>query len=156
MSEEKMLIERFYAAFQQRDFKTMAGCYHPDASFKDEAFQLKGSEIGSMWQMLCERGTDLELEYSVSELSGVVSAHWEPRYTFGQTGRKVHNIVDAEFTFKDGKIINHIDRFDFWRWSRQALGAPGFLMGWSSFLQNKVGTMANKSLKSFIKKQSVK
>ncbi|WP_250658073.1 nuclear transport factor 2 family protein [Alkalimarinus coralli] len=152
MSAEKELIEKFYRAFQQRDYQTMANCYHPDAKFEDEAFKLQGNEIAAMWHMLCERGTDLELSFSVSEQSGKVSAHWEPRYTFSQTGRKVHNIIDAEFEFKDGKIIKHRDQFNFWRWSRQALGTPGLLLGWSSMLQNKVSQMANKSLRSFMKK----
>lgn len=152
MSTEKELIQAFYSAFQKRDYQTMAQCYHPDATFRDEAFQLKGSDIGAMWHMLCERGTDLEVTFSVSEVDGKVAAHWEASYTFSQSGRKVHNIVDAEFEFKDSKIIQHIDHFNFWRWSRQALGAPGLLLGWSSMLQNKVGVMANKSLQSFIRK----
>ena len=132
----------------------MAACYHTDAYFRDEAFELKGKQIAAMWHMLCERGADLELTYSVSDNNGVVSAHWEPRYTFSQTGRLVHNIVDAEFEFKDEKIIRHIDHFDFWRWSRQSLGTPGLLLGWTSFLKNKAGKMANKSLTSFIKKHA--
>ncbi len=154
MSSHKALIEKFYTAFQNKDFKTMADCYHPDAYFRDEAFELKGKHIGAMWHMLCERGADLAITYSVTESDGVISAHWEPKYTFSQSGRFVHNIIDAEFEFKDGKIMKHIDHFDFWRWSRQSLGAPGLLLGWSSFLKNKVSTMASKTLKSFIKKHS--
>ena len=152
MNSHKTLIENFYIAFQKKDFQTMAECYHPDAYFRDEAFELKGAEVGAMWKMLCERGKDLVLTYTVSENEGVVTAHWEPKYTFSQTGRFVHNIVDAEFEFKDGLIIKHIDHFDFWRWSRQSLGMPGMLLGWSSFLKKKVGVMASKSLESFIKK----
>lgn len=151
MNANKELIENFYAAFQNKDYKAMAACYHPDACFRDEAFELEGKQIGAMWHMLCERGADLELTYSVSDNNGVVSAHWEPRYTFSQTGRVVHNIIDAEFEFKDEMIFRHIDHFDFWRWSRQSLGAPGLLLGWTPLLKNKVATMANKSLTSFIK-----
>jgi len=154
MSSHKALVEKFYTAFQSKDFQTMAECYHPEVYFRDEAFELKGKQVGAMWHMLCERGTDLVMTYSVSEKNGLVFAHWEPKYTFSQTGRFVHNIIDAEFEFKDGKIIRHIDRFDFWRWSRQSLGAPGVMLGWSSFLKKKVGTMANQSLMSFIKKHS--
>jgi len=152
MSSNKALIESFYAAFKNKDFKTMAECYHADAYFRDEAFELKGKQVGAMWHMLCERGADMVLTYSVSETNGVVTAHWEPKYSFSQTGRFVHNIIDAEFEFKDGKIVRHIDHFDFWRWSRQSLGMPGLLLGWSSFLKKKVGTMANKALAGFIKK----
>ncbi|UZE94596.1 nuclear transport factor 2 family protein [Alkalimarinus alittae] len=149
MSNEKQLIETFYSAFKKRDYQIMASCYHPDATFKDEVFQLKGRDIAAMWQMLCERGADMEMTFSVTEKDGKVNAHWEPRYTFSQTGRNVHNIVDADFEFKGGKIIKHVDHFSFWRWSRQALGISGLLLGWSSLLQNKVATVANKSLQRF-------
>jgi hypothetical protein len=152
LQTRKTLIETFYSAFQKKDFKTMAACYHPDAYFRDEAFELQGKEIGAMWHMLCERGADMEMTFSVSDKQGKVSAHWEPTYTFSQTGRFVHNIIDAEFEFKDGKIIKHIDQFNFWRWSRQSLGLPGIALGWSSLLRKKVGAMAGSSLKKFIKK----
>ncbi|MFD2230449.1 nuclear transport factor 2 family protein [Alkalimarinus sediminis] len=152
MSKEKQLIQTFYTAFKARDHVSMAKCYHPDAVFRDEVFSLKGEYIGAMWQMLCERGADMEMTFSVTETSGIVTAHWEPTYTFRQTGRIVHNIIDAEFEFKDGKIVNHVDRFNFWRWSRQALGVPGLVLGWSPFLRNKVSVMANKALQTFINK----
>ena len=146
------LIDTFYRAFQKKDFKTMAECYHPDVYFKDEAFELEGKKIGAMWHMLCERGTDLKMTYSVAEKSGKVSAHWEPSYSFSQNGRFVHNIIDAEFEFKDGKIIKHLDHFSFWRWSRQALGFVGLVLGWTPLLQKKVSTMAASNLEKFIAK----
>ena len=150
----KALIETFYSAFQKKDYKTMAKCYHPDVYFRDEAFELKGKEVSAMWHMLCERGTDMKMTFSVSEEQGKISAHWEPTYTFSQTGRFVHNIVDAEFEFKDGLIIKHIDRFNFWSWSRQALGLPGIILGWSGLLRKKVSTMAGANLQKFMKKNS--
>jgi len=154
MHQHIALIETFYRAFQQKDFKTMGDCYHEDAFFRDEAFELHGKEVAAMWHMLCERGTDLTMTFSVQERQGKVTAHWEPRYSFSQTGRPVHNIVDAQFEFKDGKIIRHIDQFGFWRWSRQSLGLPGLLLGWSGFLRNKVRTMADKNLKKFMAQHS--
>ena len=42
------------------------------------------------------------------------------------------------------------DRFDFWRWARQALGAPGWLLGWSPLLRNKVRATAAKNLARFM------
>jgi len=154
MSRNKDLIEKFYAAFSQKDYQSMAECYHEQASFKDAAFDLKGKEIAAMWHMLCERGKDLKVVYAVTENKQNVSAHWEADYTFSQTGRYVHNVIDAEFEFKDGKIFRHNDRFDFWRWSRQSLGLPGLLLGWSAFLENKVRHMAGKSLTSFMAKHA--
>ena len=150
MQNNKELIKTFYNAFQKRDFKTMTNCYHPEASFRDEAFELKGSEIGAMWQMLCEKGKDLEIIFTVSDKEQVVTAHWEAKYTFSQTGRKVYNIIDAKFEFKDDKIFKHVDHFNFWNWSKQALGLPGLLLGWSPMLKSKVKQSAKQSLDSFI------
>lgn len=147
---EMMVVEKFYTAFSNKDHTTMANCYHADATFQDEAFSLKGREIGAMWHMLCERGKDMTLTFSVAEGNGQVTAHWEPIYSFSQTGNKVHNIIDATFEFKDGLIYRHHDKFDFWHWSKQALGLPGALLGWTSFLQNKVKKGAMDGLQQFM------
>ena len=61
----------------------------------------------------------------------------------------MENIIRASFKVADGKIVEHSDAFDFWRWSRQALGTPGLLLGWSSFLQKKVQGQAAKSLDEY-------
>ena len=45
------------------------------------------------------------------------------------TGRPVHNIIDAQFTFRDGLIVTHIDTFNLWRWSRMALGPKAVALG---------------------------
>jgi ketosteroid isomerase-like protein len=140
------LIRKFYSAFSKRDHETMAECYHPDVHFKDEVFELSGDEVSKMWEMLCRRGKDLEITFTVDG----DQARWEALYTFSGTGRKVHNIIYAEFEFKDGLIISHRDRFSFWRWSKHALGLPGYLLGWSSFLKKKVQSQAAKSLNAFI------
>ena len=39
-------------------------------------------------------------------------AHWEAIYNFSETGRRVHNKIDARFEFRDDKIIRHADTFD--------------------------------------------
>ena len=66
------------------------------------------------------------------------------RYLFTQTGRTVVNDIQARFVIRDGLICQHDDSFDLWRWSRQALGLPGLLLGWSPLLQNKVRQQAFK------------
>ena len=147
-------ITKFYTAFQQKDFETMAALYHPDATFEDAAFQLNsGKEAGAMWKMLLLSGKDLRIEFKDIKAEGNTgSAHWEAWYTFSKTGRKVHNVIEAKFEFRDGLIYRHRDHFDFWRWSRQSLGIMGWLMGWSSFLQQKVSAAAMKSLRAFMDK----
>jgi hypothetical protein len=155
MHPNAALIDRFYIALRQRDAATMATCYHPAVHFSDEAFDLHGDQAALMWQMLCSRGKDMQVEHSqVLADDSTGSAHWEARYTFSGSGRKVHNIIDASFEFRDGLIIRHVDRFDFWRWSRQALGLPGLLLGWSGFLQRKVRATAAAGLLAFGRKSA--
>ncbi len=152
--QNRALINRFYEAFARRDGAAMAACYHPEARFSDPAFpNLRGGEIGAMWTMLCQRAQEFSLTFrDVQADAARGSAHWEAKYLFSKTGRRVHNIIEAEFAFKDGLIVAHDDRFDFWRWSRQALGLPGVLLGWSGFLRGKVQAEAAKGLAIFQKK----
>lgn len=148
MTEAREIVQRFYEAFQRKDAESMAACYAPDAEFSDPAFpQLNGREAGDMWRMLISRGTDLVLRFQLGECTANrCQVHWEARYTFSQTGRTVVNRITATIDVSDGLIIRHRDEFSFWRWSRQALGATGWLLGWTPFLQGKVQSMARKGL----------
>ena len=145
-------IKRFYAAFANRDAEAMAACYAPDVHFSDPAFpNLVGGAAGDMWRMLCGRGKDLRVEVSNVRVDGErVLADWDAWYTFGPQRRPVHNCIAAAFRFNaDGLIIEHTDRFDFWTWSRQALGLPGVLMGWTPMLQRAVQGKAAAGLRAF-------
>lgn len=151
MHPNTQLLERFYTAFAKRDHKTMSECYAPEATFEDEVFTLKGAEIGQMWHMLATNAREFSVEFRdvvADETTG--RAHWEAHYLFSSTGRKVHNIIDAEFQLRDGKIIRHRDRFNFWSWSRQALGLSGLLLGWTPMLHAKVRAQAAKNLAAFV------
>jgi ketosteroid isomerase-like protein len=147
-------IRRFYTAFANRDADGMAACYHPEIAFSDPAFpMLKGPEAGGMWRMLVSRGKDLELtllEASANDDGG--RATWEARYTFSQTGRPVVNRIQAAFAFRDGLIVRHVDQFPFWKWSKQALGPMGLLLGWSWPLKAMVRKKAAASLDQFMAK----
>jgi SnoaL-like domain len=149
-------IERFYAAFARLDGEAMQACYAEGARFQDEAFQLQGPrEIGGMWRMLCEATRAKGMAHWKLQASAITdsSAHWEAHYLFSATGRMVHNKIDASFRFDpQGLITGHRDRFDFWAWSRQALGTPGLLLGWSPFLRKKVQAQAAANLKRFLAK----
>ena len=145
-----VLIERFYAAFARRDWEQMAACYHPDVHFSDEVFDLHGADVAAMWRMLCTSGKALHVKFSaVAADDREGRAHWDARYRFPATNRPVVNRIDARFGFRDGLIVRHVDRFDFWLWSRQALGARGWLLGWTPFLRNKVRAGAAERLAEF-------
>lgn len=151
MHPNAKLIQRFYEAFAKRDAATMRAAYHPQARFEDPAFPgLVGGEIGDMWDMLCARGKDLKITFSDVEADDQHgSAHWQAWYSFSGTGNKVHNVIASDFEFRDGKIHRHLDRFSFWRWSSQALGLPGVLLGWSPMLRSKVQATAKKNLEAW-------
>ena len=72
--------------------------------------------------MLTSRSKDLKVSYtniSADNNSGTCS--WTADYTFSKTGRPVHNIINASFTFKDGKILSHKD-------DSNATSAPDFIV----------------------------
>lgn len=145
------LLHKFYSSFQKRDATGMAECYCDDVEFSDPVFTaLAGQQAKDMWEMLCLRGKDLTLEFQILSADDTRgSAHWEARYTFSGTGRKVVNIIDAEFEFRDGRINRHRDKFDLWRWSRMALGLKGVLLGWLPQVQNAIRVQAARSLADF-------
>lgn len=158
MHPNETTLHNFYTAFARLDASTMAACYAPDAQFDDEVFSLRGKEeVGGMWRMLCEATRDKGEDVWKLKWSGIEAdahqgkAHWEAFYRFSATGRMVHNVIDGKFEFNEqGLITRHRDRFDFWAWSRQALGLPGMLLGWTPFMRSKVKARAAASLKKFM------
>lgn len=155
MNTQEQLITKFYSAFQQRDWRTMQTCYHEEVIFNDPAFtNLQSKQAKAMWHMLAENAKDFSLVFSqVMATDSEGSCHWEATYSFSRTGRKVVNKIDASFQFKDGLIHRHTDRFDFWKWTRMALGTSGILLGWTPFLQNKVKATAMSGLAKFIEQK---
>lgn len=154
----KALIEKFYTAFQNKDAETMISCYDDNIVFYDPAFgELKGDDAKAMWQMLCGNAKDLRIEFSdINASLKKGSVHWEAWYSFSKTGRKVHNIVDAEFEFKDSKIIKHTDNFNLHKWASQALGWKGWLLGGTKYFANQINAQTRKSLADFKnKKESI-
>jgi ketosteroid isomerase-like protein len=145
------LIERFYAAFAERNGAAMAACYAPEVSFSDPVFpDLHGDEAGAMWRMLTERATDLRIELLEREAGDERgSARWRAHYTFTQTGRPVVNDVRASFRLAGGLIVEHRDEFDFHRWARQALGPVGLVLGWTPLLRASVRRRARAGLEQF-------
>jgi limonene-1,2-epoxide hydrolase len=152
MATPEEIIQSFYTAFQNKDYRTMQSLYANEAVFNDEVFKnLQAPEVRSMWEMLIKRGTDLQLSFSNVEANGnQVSARWEAVYSFGPKKRKVINKIHARFEIANGRIIQHTDSFSFYTWARQALGLPGLLLGWTGYLQKKVQKTAMKGLQTYM------
>lgn len=164
MHPNQAILKKFYTAFALLDVDTMSTCYAADVQFDDEAFSLRGyGQVTGMWRMLCETTrakapSDWKLVYSGIEADAKTGkAHWEADYRFSATGRLVHNAIDGVFEFNNQGLISwHRDRFSFWKWSWQALGAPGLLLGWTPFLKQKVKATAAANLKKFMASKIVK
>lgn len=152
----QQLIENFYNCFAKKDWQGMIACYHDEVFFYDPVFQdLNANYAKGMWEMLCKNAKDLVLTYdSVHSEDEYGGCNWTATYTFTRTGRKVTNHIKARFKFQDNKIIEHMDDFDLWKWSRMALGLPGLLLGWTPILQNQIRAKARNSLSHFMKTKS--
>ncbi len=150
----EQVVHRFYQAFQKLDYKTMQDCYRLDVVFSDPVFGLlQNGEPQAMWQMLCTRATDFSLTYGKIKLidDEYASCEWVATYLFSASKRKIINKITAHVRIVDGKIIEHTDQFNLYRWARQAFGFSGILLGWTSWMQNKIRHNARASLKNFIK-----
>jgi hypothetical protein len=155
MSDHSATIEDFYRSFQRGDGETMAAFYHPEATFKDPVFSLRGSDVGDMWRMLCTGDNDLEIDFSnVHATNDGATALWEASYKFGPKRRPVENKIEARFTFRDDLINDHLDEFDLAAWCRQALGISGSLFGNSNWFQDKVRDQAAGQLRRFQERRS--
>lgn len=153
MNSNKNLVERFYDSFSKLDADSMNDCYAAHPIFNDPAFGvLQGDEVRAMWKMLCKNARDFSLSYSNIQLldEEYATCDWVATYTFSKTGRKVVNRIKAHMRIQEGKITEHSDLFDIWKWSSQALGLPGKLLGWSGYMKNKIRYNAKKGLMKFM------
>lgn len=156
MQQNIDLVNRFYEAFSNRDGQKMAAMYADDATFEDSVFGcLSSAQAKAMWKMLTSRSKDLIVSWSPPiEKNGLIETTWTARYSFGPSKRKVVNEIKAKIKVANGKIIQHEDRFSFYRWSRQALGPVGALLGWTPYLHAKVQKSALKGLKEYMEKET--
>ena len=158
MHPNQTRLDHFYAAFARLDADAMAACYAPDVQFEDEVFSLSGHEqVSGMWRMLCEATQAKNREAWKLRYSGLEAddlrgkAHWEADYQFSAARRKVHNVIDSVFEFNEaGLIQRQRDRFNFWTWSRQALGLPGILLGWNPSFRVMVKRQAEVNLENYL------
>ncbi len=132
MSDPAETIRRLYAALEAGDGDAMAACYAPGATFEDPAFgRLEGEDVGAMWRMLTSRSTGVRVELrDHAAAGGTGTANWVAHYRFGPKQRPVVNDVRATYRFApDGRIAEHVDRFDLGRWGAQAMGPVQGILG---------------------------
>lgn len=159
MKAKEQIIEEFYSGFAAANSTTMCSCYHPEVAFEDPIFGiLQGDDARDMWQMLIEKShglLDIKFSNVISDGENS-SADWTADYMFSSTKKHVKNIVHAEFEFKDGLIFRHVDHFNMYSWSKQALGLKGLLLGWTPFFRKKIQQQALQSLRAYQRKKGKK
>ena len=148
MHSNAALLHTLFTALDTHDHKKMAECYHPDATFSDIAFNLTGrKQIHAMWHMIST--TDIRATFevvNVDEATGLV--HLVDDYTFSDTGYAVHNVIESNFKFRHGLIIEHADSCDALTWARMAFGGlKGEIAGRFHFLRSRA---ASGKLKKFV------
>jgi ketosteroid isomerase-like protein len=143
---------KYFSAFRDRDYAAMASCYHTEIEFSDPVFpRIQGRQVHAMWHMLVSRGKETKISFEkvwANENEG--GADWVAVYPYGPRKRHVRNVVHSQFEFRDGLILRQRDSFDLWKWSAMALGPAGQLLGWSSFMKNKIQGIAARGLDEFL------
>ena len=139
-------MTRFYNALARRDAATLASMYAADAAFQDPVFRLRGAQVTAMWTGLLRRARDFSVSYTIAQAGNDRgSVEWTARYLFAGK-RPVVNVILSELEFRDGKIVQHTDAFDFPRWAAQALGVSGRLLGRFGWFRRSVGRKAARGL----------
>lgn len=135
----------------------MQSSYANIATFSDPVFQyLNTAEVKGIWEMFCKRGKDMHLTFEILSVDdNQIGAEWIPRYTFSATGKYVVNHINSTFVIADNKIIKHSDNFNFYKWACQAFGVTGVLLGWTSFMQNKIRKTALAIIPHYLKKSPI-
>jgi ketosteroid isomerase-like protein len=138
MDTPAAVVTHLFASLNRHDYKAMADCYHPDATFHDIAFDLHGKrQIAAMWQLVCAGDIRAAAELTRVDSAGAV-AHVVDNYTFSDTGRHVRNVIESRFTFRDGLIAAQVDECDPKAWGAMALGGlQGVIAGRSRYLRNR-------------------
>jgi ketosteroid isomerase-like protein len=153
MHANEQLINKFYKAFSELDAAGMNACYSDEIVFFDPVFELlQGDQARAMWQMLCKNAKEFSLSYgNIQDLGDdYYTCDWVVSYLFSKTGRPVINHVKAHMKIHEGRIVEHSDAFSLHKWSRQALGFSGWLLGWNSFFQRKIKNTARRNLLNYL------
>ena len=144
----KEIAIKFYDAFSAANIDVLKQLYDKKLIFNDNIFvNLDYNETISMWSSLLVGNKNMSIKYEIKKYSEkYVEVEWIADYLFTSTNRNVKNIILAKMEIDQGKIINHTDNFDFYKWSQMAFGITGALIGWTSFFKNKVRTEAYNKL----------
>ena len=132
-----------------------------DVTFSDMAYNIKGTQVLAMWHWFCTKKPDpVMVTFAPSETiekDGTVILVYRAQYIFGydandpsKKGKPVDYNITANLTFKDGKIISHIDEADIKDWAKQAMGSFASAVSWTWPFKKLLGHKAIKKLEAFM------
>jgi hypothetical protein len=155
------VVGRFFEAFAASDWQTMARCYHDKASFSDPVYpDLREERIVYMWHQLLGAAETSKLKSGSNKAHSLNNLKLAYRVLFGDErkaqvqwtatyfyrNRLVTNQVLSTLAIWDDKIVRQVDEYNFWRWSRQALGLTGLAFGAMPWYQRSVQRSAQSRL----------
>ena len=107
--------------------------------------------------MLCKNAKDFSLEFDgIKNLDdGYYTCNWTAKYTFSKTGKKVTNMCKAHIKIENGFITEHSDGWSLHKWSAQAIGIMGQLLGWTGFFRRKLKNQAKRNLMNYIENHKI-
>ena len=131
-AKSRAAVEKYFAAFEAHDTKTLQAIYAPDASFKDNMFDLPNHDsIMNMWS---KAPPFKKFEVQVLGVQGnEVHTRWTADYEI--FGHQVHNEIDSRITVNaNGQLETQREHWDQSKWLSQALPvipkwAQGLAMG---------------------------
>lgn len=133
----------------------MLDYYHKNVVYDDVGFgKQKGENAKAVWQFLIEN-VDKNAVITFSNIQTFATTgqvNWSTTYYFGK--RKIKNNITATFRFQDDKIIYHKDDYSLWKWSQQAFGILGYLIGWSPVFHWLIRWQMQQNLRTFIENES--
>lgn len=152
MTASEKTIHQLYTSIANGDVSKIDQCYSDTVKFHDPIFgRLTADEVPKMWKMLILKSNKkLALEYKIIKINKhTAEVKWKAVYFFGKNKRQITNHIQSKLHFKEGLIVKQNDDFNIWKWSQQAFGLPGFLFGWTGYMQRKIQIKALSSLKNF-------
>ena len=123
------IVQKLYEALSTKNHVAMSALYHPQASFTDGIFNVRGKKIEGMWHFMGTIAQDFSLKVnSIEEKGDHFEVQWESFYKLGEN--KIHNVLQTKIRFQDNQIIDQQDSFSFYRIASQTGGIKGKLLGW--------------------------
>lgn len=152
MSNNKGIVEIFFKAFSEADYRQMSDCYADDIIYSDPVFGLmQGDDVRKMWQMICKGARNLSVQYSgIEELDEMyVTCLYKVSYYFELTQKHICYSAKAFMKIEEGKITEHSDGYRLSSFISNAYGIKGKLLSWSGYMKKSVQNRYRTLLQNF-------